>query len=416
MEFERQNPHWEDGFFYPFPLKRFLYYQIIKYFDKPLIFAIFGMRRVGKTVLMKQLINHLIQHGVKRQNILYFSFDDFSINFWDVIREWERRIGSRVSQQHYLFLDEIQKLSNWQEKIKLLYDTSGAKIVVTGSASALLKKGSESLAGRVIEFIMPPLSFHEYLLFRGEEVSQLLEEKIERLYLHYLKHQLPAIVNEEEDYTQTYLQSLIEKIIYWDIPQLYGATDIEKLAALVNLIRKQPGFLLDYNALSSDIGISRITLSRYVKYLEDAFLIRRIFNYSHNPFTSEKRLKKVYPYAPCFSLGEMPEMIETAVAFELDAKFFYRDKQKREIDFIVPKLAAVEVKYRQNVRSKDLQYLVSFSTQENLQPIVITKKDHGTRTIAGQKVVSLPYYLLPFSPYTAHPSLDRMLGKHANRN
>ncbi|NPA21957.1 MAG: ATP-binding protein [Candidatus Micrarchaeota archaeon] len=403
MELERQNPHWEGLVELPYAKKRWIWEELLAQLNHPWIVGLFGMRRVGKTVLLKQLIAHLIQQGVPAKNILYFSFDEWGGEFWEVIKAYEKRMGKRVGRSHYLFFDEIQKVEDWQNKLKLLYDSSQPKIFISGSASALLKR-KESLAGRLKEIIVEPFSFPEFLYFIDEEWDPALTEKMERLYWQWVKRPFPELVFH--DY-EGYVESLIEKVIYIDIPRIYKVEETDRLFALVELVRKSPGFLIEYQKLSSLLGLGRNTVARYVKYLEDAFVIRLLYNYSSNPFKSAKKMKKVYPYVPAFSLGDEPHTIETAVAFDLGAQFFYRDKEKREIDFITP-VAAVEVKYKNRIRWEELQFLKEYATQSGLKGITITKSKIGEK----DGLEFIPYTHLPFSQYARWRV--HILRKHAH--
>ncbi|MCD4846456.1 MAG: AAA family ATPase [Methanosarcinales archaeon] len=115
------------------------------------IIGIIGLRRTGKTVLLKQLIDSLIKNGQRRDRILYFSFDEEAVSIEDVIVEFQSRIGVDIYEAGmvHIFLDEIQKIDGWQNRVKYYYDTySHMKFFVSGSSSLFLrKKAEESLAG-----------------------------------------------------------------------------------------------------------------------------------------------------------------------------------------------------------------------------------------------------------------------------
>ena len=141
--------------------------------DHPLMLNIVGLRRVGKSTILKQLIGKLLDQQVKPVNIFYYLFDystqiqkpEFldevlSVYFKEVVNKPSLSLGERV----YVLLDEIQYIEDWQSILKRYYDLSGKKIkfIVTGSQSILLKgKYRESLAGRVFDYYLPPLSFRK---------------------------------------------------------------------------------------------------------------------------------------------------------------------------------------------------------------------------------------------------------------
>ena len=172
---EKHNFHWRTGFFYNFPKRRMLFNEVIKELGSKQIVSIIGLRRTGKTTILKQIIDHLIkEEGVKREDILFYSFDEEQPKIEDVIHEYEAKIGKEIIEKRektYIFLDEIQKLENWQNQIKYYYDNyRNIKFFVSGSSSLFIKRRSqESLAGRIYEFILKPLSFQEFLIFRNKE-------------------------------------------------------------------------------------------------------------------------------------------------------------------------------------------------------------------------------------------------------
>ena len=143
------------------------------------IILLFGIRRAGKTTLMHQLIDHLLRdQQVDPFRIVYFSFDLQELGLEGILESYELEIlkqDIRDAEKIYLFLDEIQKLNDWSNKVKILYDQyPNLKIILSGSAALPLQKGTkESLAGRFFEFRVDPLSFNEFLefLLPGQRVS-----------------------------------------------------------------------------------------------------------------------------------------------------------------------------------------------------------------------------------------------------
>ena len=148
--------------------EREIYKQISKFLNLPQIIALTGLRRVGKTTIMFKIIQDYIKNKFPSENILYFSFDEFrEIDIREILNEYEKIMEKNIEDEKYLVLfDEIQKLENWEEKLKRLYDTHGKKIkiIISGSESLFIRKRSkETLAGRIFEFKIEPLSFKEFL-------------------------------------------------------------------------------------------------------------------------------------------------------------------------------------------------------------------------------------------------------------
>ena len=168
MELQSFNPWWRDGKVSPefIGRKRAIFGEVIKYLDKRQIVLFTGLRRVGKTTLMYQIIDELLRKGVNPYKILYFSFDEMKYDLEDIIKRYETDVlHTDISKEKvFIFLDEIQKLDGWPSKIKLLYDANPKlKLFLTGSAQITMWRGTrESLAGRFFDFLIKPLNFEEY--------------------------------------------------------------------------------------------------------------------------------------------------------------------------------------------------------------------------------------------------------------
>ena len=117
INLETCNPQWKDGFMYPFTQQRTVFATLVKNIDNRLIIALYGLRRTGKTVLLKQVMNALVNLGVPRTDILFFSFDEEQPRLKELFNAAEK-LGQKPK---YVFLDEIQKLQNWQNQIKFYW-------------------------------------------------------------------------------------------------------------------------------------------------------------------------------------------------------------------------------------------------------------------------------------------------------
>jgi predicted AAA+ superfamily ATPase len=403
------NPHWE-GERYQYKFYRDIFGKLVSQLDKNLILSLIGPRRVGKTVLMKQLIQYLLsdeaastekiynkseRNKIDKKRILYFSFDEYRADPFAVIKLWKEEFALDLRKGNYwLFFDEIQYINNWAEKIKIIYDSyPNFKLVISGSASAKLKRGKESLAGRELQFIISPLSFNEYLRINNKEV--LSEEIKMNFYLDYLKRQLPALVASDLD-SKEYIKEIVDKTIDYDIPFLFNIEDIDKLRSIFRLICKSPGDIIRIEDLSSELGMNRITLSKYLEALEESFLVRKLYNYSRNPRKSEKRAKKFYPYFTTLHEYTFPftpdfsRIAETEVAFQTNAQYFWNERG-HEIDFIIGGELdiGIEVKIRKKLKNSDFKWLLNapFSLSHKL---VVTLPDLIHEKYEGIEFVNLP--------------------------
>ena len=184
---EDSNPWWKKKFKLEFK-EREVYKQLQKFLPLPQIIALTGLRRVGKTTLMLKIVEDEIKNGFDPKNIVYFSFDEFrEVEIRKVMKEYEEMLEKDFRKGKYLLLfDEIQRLSNWEDQIKRIYDTfKNIKIIISGSESLFIKKKSkETLAGRIFEFKVEPLSFKEFLSFKGVKFKPvgLYEKELNRLF------------------------------------------------------------------------------------------------------------------------------------------------------------------------------------------------------------------------------------------
>ena len=390
---EKYNFHWQRGFLYNFPKKRDIFNDLFKEIESKQIIALMGLRRTGKTTILKQLIDCLIKlKNVEREHILFFSFDEEQPKIEQIIQEYETKLGKDIFKEKrriYLFLDEIQKLENWQNQIKYYYDHyKNIKFFISGSSSLFIKKRiQESLAGRIYEFILYPLSFEEFFIFRNKteliEERKLFQDRIKKEFFSYQKRQFIELVHESEERISRYVQTMVEKIIFQDIPRIFPIEYAELLLKILRIIASNPGLLSDYESLSMEIGINRVTLSNYFFYLEESFLIKKLYNFSRNMLTSEKKMKKFYLTATSFfpflnSQINESKLVENLIATSLNTKFFWRTPQKYEVDIILvekERIIPLEIKYKENITNKDIKNILRFCEKFAVEKALIATKN-----------------------------------------
>jgi uncharacterized protein len=418
MNLEKHNLHWKDNFFYKFSLSRTLFSELKNNLDNRQIITISGLRRTGKTVLMKQLIDSLIEERRTRENILYFSFDEEQPKIEEIIKEFEKITDIDISKtKTYIFLDEIQKLEDWQDQIKYYYDNFNIKFFVSGSSSLFIRKQvKESLAGRSFDFHLSPLDFKEFLIFRKKEQLlkniKMFKEEIKKEFDLYYKKQFIEVIDKDEEYTSEYVKSILEKVVFMDIPKVFPIDYQDLLIRLLKIISSNPGMIIEYENLSRELGINRITLSNYLFYLEEAFLIKKIYNFSKNILTSEKKSKKFYLNSTSFfsylnSSVEESKLIENLVAIETDSKFFWRTPFKDEVDFILVKsgsklkkntevnILPIEVKYKNNIINKDIKTIIKFCVKNNLSKALVLSKDIEENKIISKDNKKITIKIIP---------------------
>jgi uncharacterized protein len=365
-----------------------------KYLDKRFIILIYGIRRVGKTTLMYQLIDYLLKKKTDPSRILYFSFDDKSASLEELIKIYQEKVikdNISDSTKIFLFFDEIQKLPDWQSKIKILYDLRpNIKILISGSASvSLQKKSRESLAGRITDFFIKPLSFSEFLHWKNIKVDlkkpEMYQAKMKPLFADYLrKGGFPEIVGEKEDeLVRNYLKNtVLERIIYRDLVSEFDLKDSDLMKLLVEMFMKDPGAILNVDSLSRDLGRTKVTINSYLDYLSYALLTRPIRNLRAGFKVSSRKGRKIYPSSPAFCFAYrndfftekvLQKVAEASVAEMLDCEYYYRNGF--EVDFVIKKpngIFPIEVKYGNKAGQKQIcKFLDKFDISKGL---VISKE------------------------------------------
>lgn len=397
------NPWWKEEFKIEFK-EREIYKKIQKFLPLPQIIAFTGLRRVGKTTLMLKIIEDAIKKGFNSGNIIYFSFDEFKeIEIRKVMDEYEELMEKSLKKEKYLLLlDEIQKLNNWEEHLKRIYDLfkDNVKIIISGSESLFLKrKSKETLAGRIFEFKIEPLSFKEFLYFKNIEFKsvELYKKELISLFKEFtLTLGFPELVEiKEKEIIKKYIkEGIIEKIIYRDIPALFKIKEISLLESLLNIFLENPGQLVDISELAKKLKISRQTLSSYLSYLEEAFLIRKLYNFSKSRRKVERKLRKYYPTIISTDILFKEDILSKSKVFEwlivnqLNAEFFWRDPYKNEVDIVMvnEKLMPVEIKYG---KIDDLKGILAFMRKFKVDEGFIISFDLEKKQNINNKIISV---------------------------
>lgn len=371
-----QNPQWK-GDLFPTPnLKRDLFDVLYGNLKSPLITFLSGPRRVGKSILLKQLINHLIsQDEVQPSRILFFEFSPKQKKefIWDVYRYFKQNILQN-EQPIYLFFDEVQVIPGFEITIKEIYDNldqTRTKIFVTGSPSMSYKrKMAESLAGRFLPYKLFPLNFKEYLRLKGSSLQSKFDGpaidnltrmgNLEDLNMEFKRFlswgRLPQMLTLPDNEKMFYLESSIDQTITKDAFDYFNIENPSAMSALFYYICQNSGQVMIKENLSKVSGISLVTVANYLDVLELMGVTYTIYN-STNPIIKLNSARKIY-VSSMFNLKNSKHDPQTAYGFAAESYVlerlleqdqlvtFYRNRNK-EIDFLLPKRnIAYEVKYR----------------------------------------------------------------------
>jgi predicted AAA+ superfamily ATPase len=411
--------------------------------------VLIGPRRVGKTVMLKHLIDRLLANDVTGTQVLFLSLDTPLYS--------GRSLESLVQlftdlQRHppgkplWVLFDEIQYLKDWEVHLKSLVDTyPQIRFVASGSAAAALRmKSRESGAGRFTEFILPPLTFAEYLRFAGQEDSLIVErdDSADRVpgyhanditalnveFVNYLNYGgFPeAVMNPvvRANPARFLRQDIVDKVLLKDLPSLYGIGDTQELNRFFNVLAFNTGNELGLEALSSHSGILKTKLADYLEYLEAAYLIRRVHRIDDNALRMQRaRTFKVYLTNPAIRAAlfgmigaedeAMGNLAETAVwcqwlhSAQVSRALHYArwksGRQDLEVDIVSldprtqkPRFA-VEIKWSDRAPSalNELRGLRELAAKHSLvrKPLVTTRTYTGEIHIDGINIEFMPVAL-----------------------
>lgn len=421
----KQNPWWRNETITIPSFKRDLFEEIQTYISSKQILAIIGLRRVGKTILMTQILQSL---DVPKNNICYISFDDIDFQQYTTADELINYFleFSDKNNMRYLFFDEIQKLPNWADIIKTYYDSEeNIKIIISGSASLDVQHHKESLAGRIFTFNLPVLTFQEFVRYYQLE-NKISKDKIlheydlkfshkkERynsLFKQYiLKGAFPELLDvdiKNKDFIAKYIkESVIEKTIV-DISRL--TKENEKIIyELLRLLANSTARTFEIVNLANVLGINRNRVADALTLLEKSFLIKITYNCTASVAKQVRTNKKQYLAHSCIVITMLDypfEVITTEIAGYLVEGIishavknasFWRTPQKDEVDIVIKgkKFMPIEVKYQNQITDADCKTLVKFCKKYKVKKgLVITKEALETRNYDDIKLDLIPAWV-----------------------
>lgn len=344
---------------------RKIYPELEKHMENSSVTVITGMRRTGKTVAVKHLMEK-----ISSSNKLYIDLERmdsreiFTQKNYDSILNSFSQLGIDTSKKAYIFLDEIQLVKNIPSIIKYLADTHNVKFIVTGSSSYYLKKlFSESLSGRKKIFEIFPLDFSEFLIFKG--VSYKNEEflnkkfnkaeyaRLQGYYEEYITYGgFPGVVNATNiNEKKDLLFDILDSYIKLDIKALTDFRSLDRVEKLLKMLSGRVGTKLDYAKISRLSGMSRETVLNYVDFFEKTYLITRLPVLANNPDREIVKAQKLYfcdnGLLDILSDLDSGSKFENAIFNQLrhHGKLQYFSlKSGREIDFILDGKIGMEVK------------------------------------------------------------------------
>ena len=360
--FYRYNPWWDGEYnlehLFPRP-------DTLEKLDKSVDIAevtfISGLRRVGKTTLLRMLIKSLIdERGVDPLSIFYISLDDYLLqgkNIPELIDEYRKTVKKKFEEKIYLFFDEVTYFPDYEIQLKNIFDSQNVKIFASSSSASHIRDKKPYLTGRNRILEVDPLTFEEYLIFKGIELKHVDGHLTDVYFEEYLKSGgIPEFVKTGDF---EYLKNLVDDIIMKDISALHNIKNTSSLKEMYLLLMERSGKSISLNKVANILELSPDTVKRFLTYFEEVFLISTISKCGKTN-QSILSLKKIYSV----DLGLRNLFTGFRDKGSLFENYLFNKIKKYqpcyyavdgyEIDFLIDKKVLIESKYHSDLVGKQL--------------------------------------------------------------
>lgn len=414
--------------------------SIKKWFGKPEIIVLLGARQVGKSCIMK-----LLMQGMSENEYIYFDLED-TYNL-ELVSSVDRFLGYLKAQKLNskkrikVFIDEFQYLPEPAKFLKLIHDHhQEIKLIISGSSSfEIRKRFTDALTGRKIVFTIYPLNFNEYLLFRNSQYVQIKKQidlntalsdfnKARELhtltskmrassedFMIYGGYPLPSLTEDTEDRVLR-LKEIHNAYIQKDIKDLAKLENIPEFNRLVSFLSVQNGSLLNLNEVSKETGITRRHLEKYIFLLENTFVLHLLKPFYRNRQKELTKMPKMFfldtglrninindirdlnkredagILAENFFLGEFLKKRKTLVDI-----YHWRTKQQQEVDFVLVenrKPVPVEIKYQRFVKPTVSSSLLNFIERFKPEKAIVVTRDYLDKMKIKTEVYFIPSWMI----------------------
>ncbi|MCP5499807.1 MAG: ATP-binding protein [Leptospiraceae bacterium] len=376
------NPWWENDFKIELWNRKSLKEKFPFWLNENRILFLTGLRRVGKTSLMKLMIHHLLKKGIKPKNIFYISMDDYLFknnSIHEILTLYRKICKIKSEEKSYLFFDEITYKNEYEIQLKNLFDKENLKIIATSSSSSLLKDKRANLTGRTTVFEVQPLDFFEFLDFKGISVKKRDASLLDSYFKDYIKiGGMPENINYPE---RQYLMGLVEDIIQKDITAFYGLKNSDVMRDYFSLLMERSGKQISINKIAKILKISPDTSRRYLSYFEATYLIHLVSRWGK---TNEKILSPKKVYASDLGIkflfhGErdLGSYFENYIYLLIrnKSKIYYLQEEV-ELDFLTEDRILIEAKYGTELNEKQKVLFEKFQAKKKIiiDSIIKTKE------------------------------------------
>lgn len=325
--------------------------RIRPFYESELIKVLIGLRRSGKSVILRQIMEELKESGIEESQIIYVNFEDFQYSYITDAEQLYRYVCDRRKNEnkYYLFFDEIQMVKEFERVINSFRATWDVSIFITGSNGKLLSgELATLLSGRYVSFRVTPFSFVEYC-----EIRRIQEPADEDLIEYMNWGGMPQRFSMQgETETRTFLQDLYNSIVLRDIVQRTGAKEVDLINRIMEYLMLNPSQTFSAKGIinyfkSVERTVSAQTLYNYLDYIQTSLIVSKVQRYDIRGKQLLTTLDKYF--LTDLGLGrihnsgyklEMGAMLENVVYNELrnrDYEVYVGKIPNGEVDFVAVK-------------------------------------------------------------------------------
>ncbi len=386
--------------------------DILKFLDDKRIIIISGMRRVGKSTLLVEIMMRLRSED---KNYCYVNFED------EAFLDFEAKDFEKLNEilieiygsGNYYFFDEVQNIVNFESFVRRLQD-DGKKIFLTGSNSSLLSKEfGTKLTGRYKLFELYPFSFKEFLVKNNMPLqadSKFTTEEKAQMKLFFANYiELGGVPEYLENKDTDYIRTIYENILFRDIISRYNIKSQKILRELINILSTNISSMFTYNSLKKSLNLSNaITIKEYISYLNNTYLFFEVLRFDHSIRKQLSFPRKIYIIDPAFfnivgvtfktNFGRIFENIVFVELKRKNKEIFYFQKEK-ECDFVIKKENIISeviqacYQFTKENREREIEGLLEAMKEFKLnQGIILTYEQEENLTVEGKKIIIKPLW------------------------
>ncbi|NIA29081.1 MAG: AAA family ATPase [Actinobacteria bacterium] len=387
-----------------------------------------GIRRSGKSSLLKLFIRDLIRKGTPPENIFFLNLEDFRLGYEKSVETLEQWVQSYLQSMHpkgdkFILLDEVQEVPRFEKWVRTHYEIHpDFHIILTGSSSSLLSgEFATLLTGRHLSVKIYPFSFHEFLECHKSSIMAKVDNmSLEKVWLsdifasfesilesYLYKGGFPETIQQVDDQKNiALLQQYLEDVLYRDIAFRYSIRRMDTLKKLALYLISNMANEINMSRIASLLGVTRKSLTELINYLKTVYLVFTTsnFSFSLNERLNTTKPKKVY----CIDNGlfgalkqtetkDVGKRVENLVFLHLKTNwqeevFYWKGKVK--IDFVLGNGFPINVTAQDELEEREINGLLYYMTQFNQPRGLLISWNHFTQTEENErKILVLPLWL-----------------------